>query len=87
MDPRMRRQKCRHLLGLVRREVIDDDVDPAPTRLGSHDVGQEVDKGVAGVPDTVWPMISPVLVFSAAYNERVLTSAAFCSNAGSSESR
>src|SRR5829696_10439110 len=50
MDVWMGLEKRLDFLGLVRREVIDNDVDLAPPRLGVDDVVEEVDEGVAGVP-------------------------------------
>jgi hypothetical protein len=49
MDLRMRLEEGLNLLRLVRREVIDNDMDLAPARLGRRDVTQEVDKSRAGV--------------------------------------
>ena len=71
LHARMRFQKRVDGLRFVRREIVDDDVDLAPARLARDDVGQELHEGGAGVPGTVCPMISPVLVFSAAYRESV----------------
>src|SRR5688572_20176650 len=43
MDLRMRVEKGLDLLRLVCREVVDNNVNLAPTRLRRHDVAQEVD--------------------------------------------
>jgi hypothetical protein len=41
------------------------------TRLNRDDVAQELDEGGARMTGTVWPVISPVVVFSAAYSDNV----------------
>ncbi len=46
---RMREQEGANGLGLVRREIVRDDVNLAPRRLTGHDVAEEVDEGRAGV--------------------------------------
>ena len=46
---RMLEQEGAHGLGLMRREIVRDDVNLAPLRLTGHDVAEEVDKGGAGV--------------------------------------
>ena len=50
MDGRMSGQERLHVLRLVRREVISDDMDLAVARLSGDHVGEELDEGRAGMP-------------------------------------
>src|SRR5258707_10490726 len=49
MDPRLRLKKRLNAFGLVRGQLVDDDVDLPVSRLGRHDVAQEVDERLAGM--------------------------------------
>ena len=68
---RMSVEEGLHAPGLVRREVVDNHVDLASTRLRRNHIAQELDEGSLVWRGTVWPMISPVRVLSAAYRESV----------------
>ena len=60
MDAGMRVEKRLDLLGFMRREVIDNDVDLAPPRLRATMSPKKSTNASLVCRGTVWPMISPV---------------------------
>jgi len=67
----MSAQKFGDALGLVRRQIVDDDLNVFALRLVGHDVGRERHE-LGGVwRAAVLPSTSPVLVLKAAYNDSV----------------
>jgi len=72
MDPyRIGLEELENILGFMCGQVVGDDVNLSAIRLAGDDLTQKVDKLDAGMPSGVFPVTSPVRVFSAAYSESV----------------
>jgi hypothetical protein len=71
MHPRVGLKKGRDRLGLVRGQVIHDDVDFSATGLGASMSPRNSMNAALVWRGTVCPTISPVRVLRAAYNQRV----------------
>ena len=71
VDVGMGIEEVGHLGGLVRGEVVHDDLDLLPTGLMGHELAEEGHELLGGVPTAVLPSTSPVAELNAAYRDSV----------------
>lgn len=71
MNTGVSRQELAHTLGLVRREVVGDDVDFFAARLIGHEVGEKRDELGRGMALGGLAQHLPGLVSNAAYSDSV----------------